>query len=158
MVTALALTGAGPAKWPIFQTDGVSVRYPSGWHATSRPLTPVTYPPQVLAVASFPLPREPQTIGNNCGPAATLARMPTTGALILVLEHRAIRQVVFPTRPKRFRLSGFARYECFGPSYLLRFHEAGRSFEIHVVFSPRVGPATRVTVLRILDSFRAKRT
>jgi hypothetical protein len=155
VVAALALTGAGEAKWLSFHTAGVSVRYPSGWHATARRLTPVTYPPQVLAVASFPFPRASQTSGNGCGPAGTLAKMPINGALIFVIERGAIRSVLFPPRPKRLRLSGFARYECFGPSYVLRFHEAGRSFEIHIAVGPRAGRATRVTVLRILDSFSA---
>jgi hypothetical protein len=84
--------------------------------------------------------------------------MPTSGALIFVIEHRGIRSVLFAPRPKRFRLTGFSRYECFGPSYLLRFHEAGRSFEIDIAFGPRAGRATRATVLRVLDSFSAKRT
>src|SRR5712691_9049673 len=92
---AFALTGASPTKWLSFQTHGVSVRYPPGWHATARPLTPVTYPPQVLAVASFPFPRESQTIGTACGPAGTLAKIPTSGVLVFVIERRGIRSVLF---------------------------------------------------------------
>jgi len=157
-LAVLALTGASPANWLSFRAEEVSVHYPPGWHTTARPLTPVSYPPQVLAVASFPFPREDQTIGSSCGPAGTLAKLATSGALIYVIENTGIRPVLFPARPKRFRLTGFARYECLGPSYLLRFHEAGRSFQIDIAFGPRAGPATRATVLRILDSFSAKRT
>src|SRR5712691_11697903 len=104
---ALALTGASPSKWLTFRTHGISVRYPPGWHATARPLPPVTYLPQVLAVASFPFPREAQTVGSSCGPAGTLAKMPPIGALIFVIGYGGGRASDFPPRPKRFRLTGF---------------------------------------------------
>jgi hypothetical protein len=43
-----------------------------------------------------------------------------------------------------------------GHSYALRFRAAGRAFQIHVYLGPKANAATRVTVLRVLDSFHAK--
>ena len=54
LAAALALTAS---NWHIFRAHGISVRYPSGWFATARRLTLVTYPPQIIAVASYRLPR-----------------------------------------------------------------------------------------------------
>jgi hypothetical protein len=136
----------------------MSVRYPPGWFATRHALTPVTSPPQVLAVASYPLPRNNRG-ADGCEPKEALDRMPATGALIFGWEYgsitgRALRQ--FPPRPKRLTLTRFARYECLGPSYMLRFRQAGRFFQIHVAFGKRASPATRAIALRILDGLQVR--
>jgi hypothetical protein len=115
----------------------------------------------VLAVASYRLPTG-YTGANGCQPKEALDRMPPTGAFIFGWEYsqrsaRGFRVRDFPPRPKRFRLTRFSRYECFGPSYMLRFRESGRVFQIHVFLGPKAGPARRTTVLRILDSFNARR-
>ena len=47
-------------------------------------------------------------------------------------------------------------YECIGPSYMVRFRQAGRFFQIHIVLGTRASAARRAAVLRILDSFTAK--
>jgi hypothetical protein len=148
---------SSPSSWPTFRTDRVSVRYPGSWFATVRPLTPVTGPGQLLAIASYPFPKEPRP--NGCEPAGTLAKMPSDGALIFVWYYGSNLQYSgFPPRPAQFRLTGLARYECFGPrpSYMLRFRESNRFFQIHIAFGHRAGAATRATALRILDSFMAR--
>jgi hypothetical protein len=162
-VIAAALTAsvASGSEWVTFRAHGVSVRHPPSWHATARQLTPVDDPPQVLALASYRLPTD-YTGANGCQPKEALERMPPTGAFIFGWEYsqpsaRGIRVRDFPPRPKRFRLTGFSRYECVGPSYMLRFREAGRFFQVHVFLGPKVGPAKRATVVRILDSFKARR-
>jgi len=149
----LALTAAGPPTWATFRKDAVSIRYPPGWHATGRRLTPVSYPWQLFAVASYPFPTDARP--NGCRPAGTLARRQPVGAVIFVIEYGTGSTRVFPPRPSRFTLSGVRNYECFGRSYLLRFREAGRYFQIQVAFGRRAGAARRATVLRILDSFEA---
>ena len=154
--------GAGSSKWRTLRTDGVSVRYPPGWDATSHPLTPVTDPPQVLAVASFPLPRD-NSGADGCQPKEALDHLPPTGAFIYGWEYAnpklpGLRLRDFPPRPKRFTLTGFAHYECSGLGYMARFREAGRLFQIHVDFGRRASPATRRTALRVLDSFQVKRS
>ncbi|HET9462001.1 MAG TPA: hypothetical protein VFO56_08705 [Gaiellaceae bacterium] len=150
----LALTAASPPTWATFRTDEVSIRYPPGWHATARQLTPVNYPWQRFAVASYPFPANARP--NGCKPAGTLAKRQPSGAVIFVIEYGAGSARVFPPRPARLKLSGFRNYECFGRSYQLRFREAGRYFQIHIAFGRRAGAGVRATVLRILDSFEAK--
>ena len=153
LVSALALTGA---SWHTFRAHGVSVRYPPGWFATARGLTPVTSPQQILAVASYRLPRGSGG-ANGCQPKEALDRMPLTGAFIFGWEYGPRSKRDFPLRPKHFRLTHYARYECLGPSYMLRFRQAGRFFQLHVAFGRRASRATRATVVHILDTFSAKR-
>ena len=156
LFVTLAFTAAGPPTWLTFRNDGISIRHPPSWFATTRQLTPVDYPPQVLAVASFRFPKD--TRPNGCKPEGTLAVMPPSGALIFVIEYAYARARDFPQRPVHFRLGSARRYECFGPrrSYLLRFREAGRFFQIDVAFGRRAGAGTRATVLGVLDSFKAR--
>jgi hypothetical protein len=153
VAAALALTAAGSSGWVTFRTDGVRIRHPSGWNATARPLTPVTSPEQVLAVASFAFPKALRP--NGCRPAGTLAEKQPSGAVIFVIEYGADNPNAFPQRPTRFKLRGFAYYECFGRSYQLRFREAGRYFQVFVSFGRRATSSTRAIALRILDSFGA---
>lgn len=158
-LSALALTGASPPKWLTFRSEGISVRYPPTWHATAKPLTPVTSPSQMLAVGSFPLPRDSRG-ADGCEPREALDRIQPAGAFIFGWDYgtRQLRSRDFPPRPRHFKLVRFSRYECFGPSYMLRFHEAGRYFQIHVAFGRMASAATRATTLRILDSLTVKRT
>ena len=68
----------------------------------------------------------------------------------------AFRPRDFPPRPKRFGLTNFARYECFGPSYMVRFSQSGWAFQIQIAVGKHASAETRATVLRILNSFNAK--
>lgn len=159
---SVGLKDASRPKWLIVRTDGVSVRYPPSWHATVRPLTPVTYPPQIVAVASYPLPEDARG-ADGCSPQEALDRLPPTGAFIFAWEYRlpspfgGVRSHDFPPRPKRFKLTSFANYECLGSSYMVRFRQAGRYFQIHVAFGRKAGPAIRTTTLRVLDSLTVRR-
>jgi hypothetical protein len=145
-------------SWRTFRADGISVRYPPLWHATARRLTLVTYPPQIIAVASYQLPH-----GNGgadgCSPKEALDRLQPAGAFIFGWEYTqpgSFRNRDFPPRPEHFRLTHFSRYEYGGPSYLLRFRQAGRFFQIHVALGRRASRATQATALRVLDTFHAK--
>jgi hypothetical protein len=151
------LTGASPPNWLTFRTDGISVRYPPNWHATAHRLTAVISPPLRFAIASYPLRQTGP--GSTCQPAKALAEMPPSGAFIYTMEYTgtSLQRRDFRPRPKRFRLTRFANYECMGPSYAILFREAGRFFQIHVYLGPRAGAGVRADVLRILDSFHAKR-
>jgi hypothetical protein len=159
MVAALAAVAAAVSGgWHVFAADGIRVRVPPGWDATSAPLTHVTSPSQVLAVASYRLPRSNRG-DDGCEPKAALDRLPPGGAFLYGWEvgDPVVGRSLFPPRPRHFRLTGFARYECMGPSYLLRFRAAGRYFQVHVVLGPRATAATRAAAVRILDSFGARR-
>jgi len=99
---------------------------------------------------------------DGCQPKEALDRLPSTGAFIFGWEYGQVSPVTgirasdFPHRPKQFKLTGFARYECLGPSYMLRFRDAGRAFQIHIAFGRRANAATRAIIIRILDTFSAK--
>jgi hypothetical protein len=146
----LALVLALAAPWHTYRAHGVSVRYPPTWHATSHALTHVTWPRQVLAVASYPLPRDNRG-DDGCMPKEALDALPPDGAFLFGWEDDGPA----PPRPARFRLVHYTRYECLGASYLIRFRDHGRSFQVHVVLGPNATAATRATALRILDSFHA---
>jgi len=161
VVGALVLASGAPPSWHAFRDDGVLFRYPPSWSATSRPLTPVSYPSQLLAVASYRLPRD-SSGADGCRPSEALDRLPPGGAFVYGWDyglepHRSgFRKADFPPRPRHFRLAGFGQYECAGPSYLIRFRQAGRFLQVHVALGTRATPATRATVLRILDSLRIR--
>lgn len=154
---AIALISVTSSAWQSFHTDGISVHYPSGWHATTRPLTAVTSPQEALVVASYPFPR--QTIADNCNPTSSLAALPAIGALIFVWEYppRATPRSSFPPRPKRFKIGHLGNPECFGPrTAIVAFRQAGRFFQINITLGRRATSATRATVVRILDSLTIK--
>jgi hypothetical protein len=161
IVGALALASGVPSSWHTLRDDGIVVRYPPTWSATSRSLTPVSFPAQALAVASYRLPRD-STGADGCRPSEALDRLPPAGAFVYGWDygsapHRSgFRKADFPPRPRHFRLAHFARYECAGPSYMLRVRQAGRFIQVHVALGPRAKPSARVTVLRILDSLRIR--
>jgi hypothetical protein len=150
--------------WRTFHRDGVTVRYPHKWFATAHHLTPVSSPRQAIAVASYRLPGS-SAGADGCQPKEALDRLPPRGVFIFGWEYgrlstyrplRVREMRTFTPRPTRFKLVGFTRSECLGPSYMLRFRDGGRAFQVHVAFGKRADAASRAIVLRILDSFRAK--
>ena len=81
LLAVLLAAGCASSSSKTFRDDGVSVRYPSDWHATRRALTPVTSPVQVLAVASYRLParkggRRRVFAQGSARPAAAERRLP----------------------------------------------------------------------------------
>lgn len=159
MVTvAVALAGCAGSGWRTWQGRGVSVRLPPGWYATAARLTPVTWPAQFLAVASYPLPAGDRG-ADGCEPKAAVDRLPPHGAFIFGWEYAGsgegpIRRSDFPPRPRRFRLLRPGRFECLDGSYMLRFRDAGRYFEVHVLLGRHATRQTRALVVRVLDSLR----
>jgi hypothetical protein len=55
--------------------------------------------------------------------------------------------------------STLANYECSGSrqSYLIRFEDEGRTFQLHVAFGHRASPAVRGRMLAILSSLKVDR-
>jgi hypothetical protein len=155
LLAALVCLPSCTAGWQTYRAHGLSVRYPRSWYAMGRPLTHVTGPPQVLAVASYPLPKSNRG-SNGCQPTAALDRLPPDGAFIYGWEYGSATEAGnLPPRPRHFALRNFTAFECLGPSYVLRFRDAGRFFQIHVALGAHASDSTRSTALRILDSFRA---
>ncbi len=164
LAAALALTGCGGSGWRTWHGRGVSVRIPRSWHATGARLTPVTWPVQFLAVASYPLPGSDRG-ADGCEPRAAVDRLPADGAFIFGWEYtgfpwstkRKSQQADFPLRPARFRLLHLGRYECLDRSYQLRFRAAGRYFQVHVLLGRHASAKTRALALRVLDSLVVRR-
>jgi hypothetical protein len=155
---ALAVTTPG---WHTWTSRGVSVRVPPRWHATSSRLTPVTWPVQFLAVASYPLPSGDRG-ADGCEPKAAVSRLPAKGALLFGWEYvgapnATIHKADFPRRPTHFRLAHLARYECLDHSYLIRFRTAGRYFQVHILLGRRAGSHVRTLALHVLDSLVVRR-
>jgi hypothetical protein len=151
---------AAPPSWRTFRANSVSVRYPPSWFATARPLTAVTAPKQVLAIASYRF-RPDIARADGCEPKEALDLLPPAGAFVYGWEGGRVGHdpgVHAPPRPEHFRLTGFGHYECLGPGpgYMLSFSDHGRAFTVEVAFGRKAGAARRSTVLRILDSFTAK--
>ncbi len=156
VVSPAAPQSASSSAWITFRTDGVRIQHPPNWHATARPLTPVSSPRQLMAVASFPFPAE--TRPNGCRPEGTLARKQPSGAVIFFIDYGTFNpsRSAWPERPTHFKLGAFANYECFGRTYQTRFREDGRHFQVFVSFGRQATALMRSTALRVLDTFTAK--
>jgi hypothetical protein len=159
-VTAVMLAGCGASGWQTWQGRGVSGGIPRGWHATGARLTPVTWPVQFLAVASYPLPAGARG-ADGCEPKAEVDRLPADGAFLFGWEYASmtgasIRTADFPPRPRSFRLVHPGPYECLGHSYLIRFRAAGRYFQVQVLLGRRASEHTRELALRVLDSLAVR--
>jgi hypothetical protein len=132
---------------------GVTVAYPALWSATRTRLDAVASPPQVVAVASYPLAVRPSK--DSC-PHSALARRPATGVFVQVREEpnaQVARR--FPARPAHLDLPRLRTVDCFGPrSAVIRFRSSGRGFYAYVSFGPRSSSSTRQQTLDVLDGLR----
>jgi len=139
---------------------GISVRDPDGWHVFRRPLTRVVSPVQRMVASSFALHQARPDVG--CAPATAMREMPQTGAWVYLIEYTGPSQqqlASFPPRPAHFALSAssYANYECMGPSYLVRFRDAGRELQAEIYIGARADASTRAVALSALDSLRISR-
>ena len=130
--------------------DGIWVLTPPDWSFLVHPSGP--YEPKTLfAIASYPIER-----GGGCAPTTALEALPADGALAWVLEYRDFQGNDFPPRPDRFSLdtSSLASYECSGthPTYMFRFQDQGRYFQVHVAFGEKVSQELRDEMLASLSS------
>jgi hypothetical protein len=147
-------------EWHVLRDadDEISVRYPPGWDATSSALTDVVWPPHHLAIASFPLDAAKSKTG--CSPVPVVNSLPPDSAFIILFEYTEgpvedspwVRDV--PSRPAHFTLdiARFANYECYGPSYMIRFIDQGRVFQAHLSFCSDATDETQAYSLAVLDS------
>jgi hypothetical protein len=133
---------------------GIHALLPAGWHAAPR-LTALAGPRELVTLASYPL-----HAGGGCGPQRALHELPPHGALVFVLEYVPPPRRGFPPRPAHVHLRARDRavYECIGrPGWLLRFRDAGRALQIHVVLGSRAGARMRRRVERVVQHLRFDR-
>lgn len=143
-----------------YRQGGVEARLPNGWHAIDRHLTDKIYPPQVLAVASYPVtvPIHPR----SCFPRA-LIQMPKTGVLLMIVDYTrpgsasaSEQSPDLPPRPSSFsyRDALHGSFECAGPSYKFDWRQHGQAFQALVWLKRRWVPQRdREQLLEILNSF-----
>jgi hypothetical protein len=129
--------------------DGLSITIPAAWTFHQDPSGPAE-PRTVFAVGSWPFPS-----GGECAPTAAQSELPSEGTFFWLIEYRDPQGNDFPQRAEQFELdqAALANYECsVVPSYLLRFQDAGRSFQVHVAFGPDAPESIGPEVLRALES------
>lgn len=153
---ALVLVAAGGSRaGRTFRAGDVRVRVPDGWSATTRPLTPVTAPAELFAVASYRLPRRP--IADGCRPSGALARLQPDGAFVYAIEVGSGVLHGFPPRPRRFAATHVTGSDCLGRGYRFAFRQAGRDFQVQVDFGRATPASVRAAALGVLDSLAVAR-
>jgi hypothetical protein len=129
---------------------GVFILTPPDWSYLADPSGP-SEPKMLFAIASYPIDR-----GGECAPTRALEALPPDGALAWVLEYQAARGDDFSPRPDRFSLdpSTLATYECSGthPTYLFRFRDQDRNFQVQVAFGESAADEVRDLMLASLSS------
>src|SRR5204863_3427564 len=112
-------------------------------HLVEPPISSLSQPAERLLLTSYRTSR-----GGNCGPDRAARDLPAGGALVYLLEYRprvgdawrGLQRRDFPRRPRRFTLrpGALRSYECWRvPSYLIRFRDADRPFQLHVALGAR---------------------
>jgi hypothetical protein len=148
------------ARW------GYSVRFPDSWYRAAQPVSPkLTEPREILALATFPLPRYRPT---NCEAFGGSARseMGRDDVFLTVLERgyeRDSEWLDFPPRPEHFgptdpRPGEPGEHGCGDPPgatvYWRNFSDAGRRFHTLVVIGADAPASARNQAWGILDSLR----
>jgi hypothetical protein len=131
--------------------DGLSIQIPATWTFHEDPSGPAE-PRTVIAVGSWAYPT-----GGECAPTAAQDELPPDDTFFWLIEYRDPQGNEFPRRPDRFTLNRdtLAAYECSTvPSYLIRFQDAGRFFQVHAAFGPGALASLEQDVLRALQSLQ----
>jgi hypothetical protein len=129
---------------------GVQITLPSAW--TFENGTDVTMiDPTILFVAgSWNFPTQ-----GDCAPNAALDSLPNDGALLWLIEYTSPNTPVSaPPRPERMDLGPLVGpIECVGTSaHVIGFKDAGRVFQMHVVFGSAVTDSARQEAVDALNS------
>jgi hypothetical protein len=129
--------------------SGLTLRYPRDWRATGFSQT---VSPRRLVVASYDV--KTDQVEGDCGGMRALQALPAAGAAVLLIDYGSAAR--FAQHPNSFTLSEFehANYECFGPSYMLRFRRGGEDIQAFVAFGSRASADRQQQALSILDSLK----
>jgi hypothetical protein len=151
--------GAAPASATTVRVGvgaGISLGKPLGWRLLTHDITALSRPVERLLLTSYRA-----RAGGNCAPDRAQRELPAGGALVYVVEYGApltkVNHRAFPPRPAQFSLDrrALGNYECWRvPSYLIRFRDAGRAFQVHVALGARASRSRRAQVLATLDGLR----
>jgi hypothetical protein len=141
--------------WHRDTADHVAIQTPAAWHFSSNTGVNAMQPMPLLMVGTGPLPA-----GGECAPTRAITALPRDGALFWVIEYAGTGQDLnpyeFPPRPNRSDLGPLAGpKECIGErTHQVLFQQAGRFFQVEVLFGPAAPHSLRAAVLASLESFR----
>lgn len=158
----LVATQAARAGWLTYvdKIDRLTIAIPAAWTARPDPIGRLAYPDPLLAVGSWPFPKDPE---GSCAPERALRAMPADGALLWLLESRPTADTalfdpqLFPPRPQSFELKTVDKTtaSCTDkPGYVVRFQEAGRYLSVEIVFAAEAPASYQKVVEQILNSLR----
>jgi hypothetical protein len=128
--------------------DGLSISVPASWTFHQDPSGPAE-PRTIFAVGSYAF-----STGGECAPAFAQRELPADGALFWLIEWQD-PTFAFPVRPSSFELdeSTHGFYECsVTSSYLIRFEDQGRYFQVHVSLGESAPGSAATEVLSALES------
>ena len=165
IVLALGLLLAGSAggagdSLRTFSGHGISFRYPSTWHATTKPLSNATEPVYRFAVGNFRFHRTPRDIGPCL--IGIARQRPRNGVLAFMREatgadrRRSLPRT--PARPKDISLPRASDQAwCLGRGTReIVFHEAGRVFYLGMSVAPTASPSDKRRLHTLVNTLRIK--
>ncbi|MGZ4409517.1 MAG: hypothetical protein ACXVY6_12090 [Gaiellaceae bacterium] len=150
VVSSIRFAGfpAGPTGIWHDSNAGLTIRYPAGWHVTTRSLTTITQPAERFVVYSGKTP-----------PSSVMVTAPRADqALAIVMEQISVSIAdlkQFPPRPKSLTVSHLGGIESFqGSRWAERvFRESGRGFYVFIWVGANDGQQLP-TLLNTLDTLR----
>jgi hypothetical protein len=135
--------------WRVDQVAGVAIQAPKGWTFKTA-VVGVAEPTALIALGTGSIPS-----GGDCAPTAAIRALPKDGVLLWVLEYRNPETPYeFPPRRARFDLGPLlGPFECVGErTHLVSFRQAGRFFQVHVMFGPEAAATLRADAVAALSS------
>jgi hypothetical protein len=136
--------------WHSDSSLGVAIQAPNGWTFRSNPV-PISGPSALFALGTGPVPS-----GGSCAPTAAISRLAKNGMLMWVLEYgKPDNPYEFSPRAQQLALGPLAGpFECVGErTHLIMFRQAGRFFQVHVLFGAQASSTLRAQAVSALSSF-----
>ncbi len=142
-----------PPRYVDYHDDryNFDITYPEDWSRAEEQLTILGNPNELLALATFPLPK-----GGGCAPKAALSEAGSTDAIVFLVEFTGAEQMIIPPRPPSFDpLPEPQIDECWDtPVSSHRFRDSGGGFQVDVWLGDHVTEATKKEITGALDSLR----
>jgi len=152
--------------WHRDSADRVAIQTPAAWHLSADPGFGLAQPAGLFAVGTRPLPAGSGGGGGGGCPAFPVKALPHDGALFWLLEYtegsaagatgESFNPYEFPPFSDHLELGPTVTPECIGqPSHHVLFQQAGRYFQVDVLFGPAAPRSLRAAVVTSLGSLRA---
>jgi hypothetical protein len=150
--------------WHRDPADRVAIQTPAAWHVNADSSFGLVQPVGLLTVVTGPLPAGGGGAGVGGGgcPAFPVKALPHDGALFWLIEYAgtvggdSFNPYEFPPLSDHLELGPRVTPECIGkPSHQVLFQQAGRYFQVEVLFGPAAPRSLRAAVVASLESLRA---